>query len=47
MAEQRKHQRVRFVRDPNVRNRQGGTGSKGALANLSLGGLPLLCVRPR
>ena len=46
MAEQRKHQRVRFVRDPSVRIRQGGTGSKGALENLSLGGLQLRCVTP-
>ena len=46
MAEQRKHQRVRFVRDPSVRIRQGGTGSKGALENLSLGGLQLRCATP-
>ena len=46
MAEQRKHQRVRFVRDPSVRIRQGGTGSTGALENLSLGGLQLRCATP-
>ena len=43
MTEQRKHQRVRFVRDPVVRVRQGAIASKGELENLSLGGLLLRC----
>ena len=44
MAEQRKHQRVRFVRDLGVRIRQGEASSKGSLENLSLGGLQLRCA---